>query len=53
VQVKALVMDDAESAALYEKFKAAGDNFVQYQGRTSRIIPVIRLTPVSTAANGS
>ena len=43
--VKAAILEGEERNRLYEKFKAASSNFVKYQQRTSRVIPVIRLTP--------
>jgi F420H(2)-dependent quinone reductase len=43
--VKAVIADGEERARLYERFKAASSNFTKYEKNTSRIIPVIRLTP--------
>lgn len=43
--VQAVIMDGEERVRLYEKFKAASDNFSKYEKGTSRVIPVIRLTP--------
>jgi hypothetical protein len=43
--VKAVITDGEERARLYERFKAASSNFVKYEKGTSRVIPVIRLTP--------
>jgi len=43
--VKAVITDGEERTRLYEKFKAASSNFVKYEKGTSRVIPVIRLTP--------
>jgi deazaflavin-dependent oxidoreductase (nitroreductase family) len=37
--------DGEERVRLYEKFKAASSNFLKYEKGTSRVIPVIRLTP--------
>lgn len=39
------ITSDGERARLYERFKAQGDNFVQYEQNTKRPIPVIRLKP--------
>jgi deazaflavin-dependent oxidoreductase (nitroreductase family) len=46
MRVKVDVTEGDERAQLYERFKAAGDNFRQYQERTNRPIPVIRLQPI-------
>ncbi|MCC6798650.1 MAG: nitroreductase family deazaflavin-dependent oxidoreductase [Anaerolineae bacterium] len=43
--VRATITDGEERTRLYEKFKAASSNFVKYEKGTSRVIPVIRLTP--------
>jgi F420H(2)-dependent quinone reductase len=43
--VKVTLTDETERAQLYERFKAKGDNFIQYQQKTDRPIPVIRLNP--------
>jgi deazaflavin-dependent oxidoreductase (nitroreductase family) len=43
--VQAVIMDGEERSRLYEKFKAASGNFLKYEKGTSRVIPVIRLTP--------
>jgi len=43
--VKATVTIGEERNRLYEKFKAASSNFVKYEKATTRVIPVIRLTP--------
>lgn len=45
--VGATIAEGEERARLYERFKAASSNFVKYEQNTSRVIPVIRLTPVS------
>jgi F420H(2)-dependent quinone reductase len=45
--VRVEVTGEPERAELYERFKAKGDNFVQYQQKTNRPIPVIRLTPIT------
>jgi deazaflavin-dependent oxidoreductase (nitroreductase family) len=44
--VRATIVEGEERTRLYEKFKAASSNFVKYEKNTSRVIPVIRLTPV-------
>jgi len=44
--VQAVIMDGEERSRLYEKFKAASNNFVKYEKSTSRVIPVIRLTHI-------
>jgi deazaflavin-dependent oxidoreductase (nitroreductase family) len=44
--VKAVITEGDERNRLYEQFKAASDNFVQYEKKTNRVIPVIRLKPV-------
>jgi deazaflavin-dependent oxidoreductase (nitroreductase family) len=43
--VKATITAGEERTRLYEIFKAASSNFVKYEKATSRVIPVIRLTP--------
>ena len=43
--VEATITTDEERNQLYDKFKAASSNFIKYQNATSRVIPVIRLTP--------
>lgn len=43
--IKATITDGEERMLLYEKFKAASSNFVKYEKSTSRVIPIIRLTP--------
>ena len=43
--VQAMITEGEERSRLYEKFKAASSNFVKYEQRTSRVLPVIRLTP--------
>jgi deazaflavin-dependent oxidoreductase (nitroreductase family) len=45
INVKANVVEGDERTRLYDKFKTASSNFVKYEKGTSRIIPVIRLTP--------
>jgi deazaflavin-dependent oxidoreductase (nitroreductase family) len=44
--VQAVILDGEERIRLYEKFKAASGNFAKYEKGTSRVIPVIRLTPL-------
>ncbi len=44
--VKATITTGEERTRLYEKFKAASSNFVKYERATSRVIPVVRLTPI-------
>jgi len=44
--VQAVIMDGEERSRMYEKFKAASNNFVKYEKSTSRVIPVIRLTHI-------
>jgi len=48
LDVKAVITSGEERTQLYEKFKAASSNFVKYEKSTSRVIPVIRLTPIQT-----
>ena len=43
--VLATVAEGEERSRLYERFKAASSNFVKYEKNTSRVLPVIRLTP--------
>ena len=43
--VKATITAGEERTHLYEKFKTASNNFVKYEKVTTRVIPVIRLTP--------
>ena len=50
LEVKAAILGGAQRSEMYERFKAASDNFVKYEMKTSRVIPVIRLTPVNVAA---
>ncbi len=44
--VQAVILDGEERIRLYKKFKAASGNFEKYEKGTSRVIPVIRLTPL-------
>ena len=43
--VQARIEEGDERRHLYEKFKAASGNFVKYEKKASRVLPVIRLTP--------
>lgn len=43
--VNATIVANEERTRLYDKFIAASSNFVKYEKGTSRVIPVIRLTP--------
>jgi len=43
--VQAVIMEGEERVKFYEKFKSASSNFLKYEKGTSRVIPVIRLTP--------
>lgn len=45
VDVKATILEGAERDQMYTRFKVASSNFVKYEKNTSRVIPVIRLTP--------
>ena len=45
--VQATIAEGEERTRLYEQFKAASGNFVKYEQGTSRLLPVIRLTPIS------
>ena len=47
--VDATIAEGDERTRLYEIFKAASSNFVKYEKGTSRVLPVIRLTPGTTA----
>jgi deazaflavin-dependent oxidoreductase (nitroreductase family) len=48
MNVKAVIVEGEERSRLYEKFKAASPDFLKYEKGTSRVIPVIRLTPGET-----
>jgi deazaflavin-dependent oxidoreductase (nitroreductase family) len=50
--VKATITAGEERTRLYEKFKAASSNFAKYEKATSRVIPVIRLTPAHIQQKG-
>lgn len=43
--VQATILEGDERARRYEQFKAASANFIKYQQKASRLLPVIRLTP--------
>ena len=43
--VQAAIAKGDERTRLYERFKAASSNFVKYEKNTTRVLPVIRLTP--------
>ncbi len=47
-RVTAVITTGEERDRLYELFKAQGSNFVAYEKKTTRKIPVIRLRPVSS-----
>lgn len=49
LNVRAAIQEGAERTRLYEKFKAASANFAKYEKGTSRVIPVIRLTPIGVS----
>lgn len=46
VSVRATDLQGAERDAAWERFKAASDGFREYEERTSRTIPVVRLSGV-------
>jgi F420H(2)-dependent quinone reductase len=46
IPVKVIITQNAERTRLYEQFKAASNNYVLYEQKTSRVIPVMRLKPV-------
>ncbi len=46
VPVKSVITSGDERDKLYENFKALGSNFVEYEKKTTRKIPVIRLQPI-------
>ncbi len=48
--VTATILAGAERDQVYARFKAASGNFVKYEKNTSRVIPVIRLTPVNSVS---
>ena len=47
MSVKVVIAKGDERTELYEKFKSAGSNFVGYEQKTTRKIPVIRLQPTA------
>ncbi|MFN2199666.1 MAG: nitroreductase family deazaflavin-dependent oxidoreductase [Caldilineaceae bacterium] len=49
IKAKAAILEGAERNRMYERFKDASSNFVKYEKNTSRVIPVIRLTPAHDA----
>jgi deazaflavin-dependent oxidoreductase (nitroreductase family) len=51
--VKATITAGEERTRLYEKFKTTSSNFVKYEKATSRVIPVIRLTPIAVPQKGT
>ncbi len=53
MSVKSAILEGAESDQMYARFKDASSNFVKYEKNTSRVIPVIRLTPVTAVAEGN
>jgi len=42
---RVVIANEPERTQLYEKFKAASSNFVKYEKRAQRTLPVIRLKP--------
>jgi len=46
-KVKAVITSGDERDKLYENFKAMGDNFIEYEKKTTRKIPVVRLQPIT------
>jgi deazaflavin-dependent oxidoreductase (nitroreductase family) len=48
IKVKAIITSGDERDKLYENFKALGKNFIEYEKKTTRKIPVIRLQPITT-----
>ena len=51
LDVTATMPKGEKRTRLYEKFKAASNNFVEYEQSTSRVIPVVRLTPTEIVTN--
>ena len=43
--VQTVIIEGEERGRLYDEFKADSSNFSKYEKSTSRVIPVIRLTP--------
>jgi deazaflavin-dependent oxidoreductase (nitroreductase family) len=48
IKVKAIITSGDERDTLYENFKAMWVNFVEYEKKTTRKIPVVRLQPINT-----
>ncbi len=48
INVKAVITSGEERDKLYENFKALGNNFVEYEKKTTRKIPVVRLQPITS-----
>jgi len=48
IQVKAVITSGDERDKLYENFKALWVNFAEYEKKTTRKIPVVRLQPIAT-----
>ncbi len=46
--VRTTITTGEERDRLYELFKAQGSNFAEYEKKTTRKIPVIRLQPIAT-----
>ena len=49
LNVRATFAEGEERTRLYAQFKTASGNFVKYEQGTSRLLPVIHLTPISVA----
>lgn len=47
IKVKAIITSGDERDQLYEQFKAMGPGFIEYEKRTTRKIPVVRLQPIA------
>ena len=47
INVKAIITSGDERDKLYENFKALSRNFIEYEKKTTRKIPVIRLQPIT------
>ncbi len=48
IKVNAVITSGDERDKLYELFKAMGPGFIEYEKKTTRKIPVVRLQPVAT-----
>ncbi len=48
IDVKAVIASGEERDQLYELFKAMGPGFIEYENRTTRKIPVVRLQPATS-----